>query len=74
MEAFMSNVNEYLVRVKNIRIGEKKIDQTHDDEFTPDLHKLANTKIVVRKVYPFWYESTNYFFHADWIEVLKKNI
>ncbi len=65
---------ECLVRVKNVRIGEKKSDTTHNDEFTVDMHKLSNTKIVAKKIYPFWFESKNYFLHSDWVEVIQKII
>lgn len=65
-----------LVRVKNIRIGEKRKDKMHDDEFTPELHRYANKKILARQIYDSWYEGEHegesFFLHQDWVEVIQK--
>jgi len=67
-----TKTQEFIVRVKNVRIGEVQSDKTHEDTFTEKLHALANTKILVKRISETWYESKNYFFHRDWVEVIKK--
>jgi hypothetical protein len=65
-------VQDFVVRVKNIRIGERRSDKTHDDIFTEALHQLANTKILATHIYDCWFESKNFFLHKDWVEIIKK--
>ncbi len=63
---------KFVLRLKPVKIGEKRSDKAHNDEFSLEMHNLINMKFIAEKISSCWYDCGNYFFHEDWVEVIKK--